>query len=388
MKKKQSQKQSSHRKRGQKICLNMIVKNESAVIRRCLESVKPFIQYWVIVDTGSTDGTQDIIKKYMKDIPGELHEHPWVDFAHNRNIALELAKDKGTYLLLIDADDVLEPTKRFVMPVLNKDLYYVVTKISGVKYHEVKLVNTQLDWQWKGALHEAIMCPEAKTHDTLENIYTIRHTDGARAKDPERFARDVAILRAAVRKEPNNSRHVFYLAQTYNWEGKHKLALKYYTQRTMMGGWAEEVFISLLQIARVQEKLEMDPQIIKKSYYKAFKYRPSRSEPLCYLACYCRKHGDYNAAYEAARLGLSISFSKDYLLVEAWIYEYDMLLEYSLAAYGTERYTEALIATDLLLSKPLPKHVRELVKKNRRTCQTQVHTRSHPKRLVRLLNNP
>lgn len=60
------------------ICLNMIVKNESAIIEKCLASAKPFIDYWVIVDTGSNDGTQQIIQKFMKDIPGELHEKPWV----------------------------------------------------------------------------------------------------------------------------------------------------------------------------------------------------------------------------------------------------------------------------------------------------------------------
>src|ERR1700722_1540445 len=58
------------------ICLNMIVKNESKVIRRCLQSVLPFIDTWVIVDTGSNDGTQKIIKDFMLEhqIPGELHE--------------------------------------------------------------------------------------------------------------------------------------------------------------------------------------------------------------------------------------------------------------------------------------------------------------------------
>ena len=53
----------------------MIVKNESKVIERCLGSVKDFINYWVIVDTGSTDGTQQIIKNFMKDaVLNELYD--------------------------------------------------------------------------------------------------------------------------------------------------------------------------------------------------------------------------------------------------------------------------------------------------------------------------
>src|SRR5579872_549010 len=76
------------------ICLNMIVKNESKSIEKCLNSCKPIIDYWVIQDNGSTDGTQEVIKACMKGIPGELIEGPWVNFAHNRNEALKAAKDK------------------------------------------------------------------------------------------------------------------------------------------------------------------------------------------------------------------------------------------------------------------------------------------------------
>ena len=75
-----------------RICLNMIVKDEAPVIERCLRSVKPWIDHWVIVDTGSSDGTQAMIRKFMADLPGVLHERPWRDFAHNRNQAMALAR--------------------------------------------------------------------------------------------------------------------------------------------------------------------------------------------------------------------------------------------------------------------------------------------------------
>ncbi|HBO81928.1 MAG TPA: family 2 glycosyl transferase, partial [Cupriavidus sp.] len=87
-----------------RICLSMIVKNEAAVIERCLRAVRPHIHAWAISDTGSTDGTQDIIRNTLGDLPGELIERPWVDFSTNRNEALALAAKHGDYALLIDAD--------------------------------------------------------------------------------------------------------------------------------------------------------------------------------------------------------------------------------------------------------------------------------------------
>src|SRR5664279_2126140 len=101
-----------------RICLSMIVKNESAVIERCLRSVKPWIHAWAISDTGSSDGTQDIVRKFMADLPGELIERPWVDFSTNRNQALELACKYGDYALIIDADEILEADKDFAWSAL------------------------------------------------------------------------------------------------------------------------------------------------------------------------------------------------------------------------------------------------------------------------------
>ena len=66
------------------VCAALIVKNESKVIERCLNSIKDFIDYWVICDTGSTDDTKSIINSELSGISGELHEVEWVSFGHNR----------------------------------------------------------------------------------------------------------------------------------------------------------------------------------------------------------------------------------------------------------------------------------------------------------------
>ena len=81
------------------ICLNMIVKNESTIIRDTLENIIIHVplDYYVISDTGSDDNTADIIKQFSlmkKGIQGEIHHDEWVNFAHNRNCALQHAQGK------------------------------------------------------------------------------------------------------------------------------------------------------------------------------------------------------------------------------------------------------------------------------------------------------
>jgi glycosyltransferase involved in cell wall biosynthesis len=91
------------------IALVMIVKDEAHVVTEAFDSVREFIDTWCIVDTGSSDGTQDLIRSYFAEagIPGELHEREWVDFAHNRTEALQLSRGSAEYALMMDADDLL-----------------------------------------------------------------------------------------------------------------------------------------------------------------------------------------------------------------------------------------------------------------------------------------
>ena len=129
------------------ICLNMIVKNEAEIIERCLTSIVKHIDYWVIVDTGSTDGTQHIIKDFMKEhkIPGELIERPWVNFSHNRSEALELAENKADYIFLCDADmalEVIDPNWKSQLQ--DEQAYSVIQKSNSIRYSNIRLVNGHL----------------------------------------------------------------------------------------------------------------------------------------------------------------------------------------------------------------------------------------------------
>lgn len=350
-----------------KICLNMIVKDETKVIRRCLESAKPIIDYWVIVDTGSTDGTQKMIKEFMKDVPGELHERPWKNFGHNRNEALQLAMGKGDYILFIDADEVfeLQPNYKKEDLKLTKDMYYITSKYGGMEYARSSVIKDHKDWQWKGVLHEYLENPTMKEVGAIESFKNVVHTDGFRSTDPEKFKKDALILEEAIAKEPDNSRYMFYLAQSWRDYGDSAKALKYYEQREKMGGWDQEVYWSMLQQAMMKEALNYPSEEIVSAYYKAYGYRPSRSEALYRLAFYYRRKGDYAAGYVVANTAMRIPPSTDILFVEKWMNDYGLPLEYSICAYWIGQHTECLLVSQSILSKnDIPENVRDCVQRN------------------------
>lgn len=139
------------------ICLCMIVKNEAHIIKETLDGVMSYVQlkYWVICDTGSTDGTQELIKNYFKErkIPGELLEHEWEGFGVNRTKAFDAADGKANYMWVIDADDV--PKGNFVIPSkLYHDQYNLNYRSGTMSYIRPQLFKSGLKWQYLGVLHE------------------------------------------------------------------------------------------------------------------------------------------------------------------------------------------------------------------------------------------
>lgn len=353
--------------KGPTICLNMIVKNETDVITRCLASLLPVIDTWVIVDTGSTDGTQQLIKDFMasKGMAGELHERPWVNFSHNRNEALQLAQGKADYTLFIDADEYWSYEPNFSLPNLDKDFYYVQVAFGGMRYGRIAIVKNSFPWKWEGVLHEAI-CPfPGTTSETLENVFNVVTTEGARSKDPDKYKKDAELLETALLKEPNHNRYRFYLAQSYKDAGNYPLALENYQKRIDAGGWDQEAFWAMLQKAQLQEALDKPSEEVVKSYKEAYCYRSSRIEPLYHLANYCRTKGDFEAGYRVAKIAKSMPVSDDLLFSQQWMYDYGALLELSICAYWIEKYDECQkISLKILAKEDLPDNVRDCVKRN------------------------
>ncbi|MEI8124266.1 MAG: glycosyltransferase [Parachlamydiaceae bacterium] len=355
------------------VCLNMIVKNEKNVIMRALKSVLPFIDTWVIVDTGSTDGTQEIIKTFMKDIPGELYERPWKNFAHNRNEALELAKNKADYVLFIDADEALQYADNFSMPDLVLDSYFITIRMENGDVHRTFMVNNHINWKWKGVLHEAIDCKEAKTFGLMEGIVNMATAnDGCRTKDPNKHLKDADTLKEALKDEPNNARYMFYLAQCYVNANELELALEAYEARTKMQSNESdyEVFWSYYMMGQLQEFLGKPLDVFMTSYFSAFNLNNNRAEPIYKMAYYYTRNRNFIFGYALSKFALSLPPPTDIGFTDTLVYNYLLLFTFANSASAIERYEEALEAYDTLLKRSIPDEYRQMVINNRNVTQS------------------
>ena len=284
------------------ICLNMIVKNESHIIKNTLEKLcsKINFSYWVICDTGSTDNTQEIIKDFFanKNIPGELYQDQWVNFAHNRTLALEYAYNKTDLLLVFDADD--EIVGNIQMPRVYAtiyDEYHLKFGSSiGTSYTRVLLINNKKRFIYQSVIHEYISCLETgpNSNTVIEgDYYVVSGRSGNRSKDPDKYLKDAKILEAAhaealAKNDPLLRRYAFYCANSYKDHGLFEEAIKWYKITLSQDNWEQEKYVSCLYIYECYQKLNNN---IEQGFFylvKAFKYDTERVESLYpLLVHYC-----------------------------------------------------------------------------------------------------
>jgi len=335
------------------LCLNMIVKNEAHVIGETLRCITPYIDTWVIVDTGSTDDTRAVIRRHFEraGIPGELHDRPWRDFGTNRTEALQLCQGVADYAWVIDADDLI--VGDLVLPELEHDCY-LLKYGSHFRYWRSQIFRDPAAWRYVGVLHEY---PQHKDGDRTEaqirGDYHIKSRRlGDRSRTADKYEQDSRVLREALEREPDNQRYVFYLAQSYFDQGDYVRSLEQYQRRATLGAWVEEVFYSLLRVAKCRELLGEPWDQVLGAYLAAYEYRPLRAEPLYEIALHYRLAEQYALAYAFAKLATEIPFPpEERLFINKQVYDYRAKDERAISAFYTGRPQESFDLCRALLAE-------------------------------------
>jgi glycosyltransferase involved in cell wall biosynthesis len=227
------------------IGLSIIVKNESRVIERMLNSVYPILDYYCVVDTGSTDGTQEIIRKFFeeKGIPGEVIDHEWVNFEEARNFATKSVEGKCDYGFWIDADEQLMIGQNFDINAFKYNLAKcqganVKIHYGGQNYYRMQFFKTGIGWYWYGPVHEVLIRDQSSDIGSIEGLGVLVTPDGnswVAETQQQKYEGHAKILEDYVAKdEKKDPRWVFYLAQSYrdaNTPENYKKSIEWYQKR-------------------------------------------------------------------------------------------------------------------------------------------------------------
>jgi len=328
------------------ICLNMIVKNESKVILRLLQSALPIIDGYCICDTGSTDNTVEIIETFFRENnkPGKIIREPFQDFGYNRSFAAKACADIPgmDYLLLLDADMVLtgealkpENIESFKTS-LKHDCYHVCQGSPGYYYKNVRLMKNYKGYSYWGVTHEYVSTPDGTSYEAIPNDTLFINDIGDGGAKVDKFERDIRLLTKGLEENPNNDRYTFYLANSYRDAGHIEKSIETFRKRIEIGGWIEEVWHSHYSIGNCYRMMgQMEKAIC--AWVDAFQAHPKRVESLYEIVKYYREQGKNHAAYmyfiSADESNKLYGASDDFLFLQKDVYDYKLDYELTIIGY-------------------------------------------------------
>jgi tetratricopeptide (TPR) repeat protein len=303
----------------------MVVKNHKDSIAKSLEAVKDKIDSWILVDTGSTDGTLDIAKNILSQVPGQIlisrSQTPHKD-------TLYWAQSEANYVLLVDPQEELFFSEHFVMPSTDHDYYLDYTK------QKVLFVKNSFPW------------------DSIEGL-----------KDQEHKAEN--ILSGVVGSWSFFPFLPFAFAQSYIETKEYGVAKRILESSIHKKLETSFLYPALYQKAILSELLGEDLDHVLKNYGDAFVASSNKAEPLFRMSVYACNKGHYPLAYSLIKTAASMPRPQDRADNEDWIYDYGIAFAWGNCALGMKKYEEAKLAYEQALDySGLSESVRQEILEN------------------------
>lgn len=304
------------------VSLCMIVKDEEETLPRCLNSVADLVDELVIVDTGSTDGTPEVIRSFG----GQVYQFEWIDdFAAARNYAFSQATQD--YILWLDADDVLLEKDRAEFLKLKESLdpgvdsVTMAYNLSEDEFGNVtfslrrnRLVKRERQFRWIGPVHEYL--------EVAGNIYnssvSVTHRRKANRESSDRNLRIYERRQAAG--EVFSPRDQYYFGNELKDHGRYRQAIRQY-ELFLLGnqGWIEDNITACGRLADCYHELG-DEQSSFESSLRSLEYDAPRPEFCCRIGFHFLRKHKYEAAAFWYKLATEIQLPVNHMAFQQAAY--------------------------------------------------------------------
>ena len=355
-----------------KLILNTIVKDESHCILTMLKSALQISDAIVIADTGSTDGTQEMIRKFGEEnnIPTYVFERPFDDFEKSRNFGMEKAREvvkelgwnvNDCWTWWCDADETIVVDSKFNKKQFVNDLYMINTYIGQMKYTRNTFARISKPFRFYGPIHEFIVCDEQNiTSGLATNIHVDVKMIGAswQGDIPTKYKNHAFVLEKYIDVNRQDPRWIFYTAQSYHdsasipdnkEENEERLrrALKYYKERVSRpDGYPEELFYAQYRIGTIMRSIEDPWNLVHQECLKAYNMDPIRGESIKTIIDYYLQVNEWNMAYLYTKFAKVNFHGKNpyptrLLFVDEALYIWKFAESHAAACFYTGRMDEA-----------------------------------------------
>lgn len=265
------------------ISLCIIVKNEEKNLGNLLESISGVPDEIIIVDTGSTDKTKEIAKKYTNNI----YDFKWCnDFSKARNFSLSKATKE--YIMWLDADDIiLKKDKEKLIKLknnLDQSIDYIMLKyalgvdenlVPSLEYYRERIFKNNSLFKFVSPIHETVNV----FGKGVKVDITITHNKKSNDKIS---SRNLDIFEGLKKQGYNfTPRDTFYYARELYYNKKYKKAISYFNKfLNMKDAWIENKISACIDLANIYY-IKNDEKNYLKYLFKTFEYTKPRAEVCC-----------------------------------------------------------------------------------------------------------
>lgn len=337
-----------------KIALTFIYKDDVNDILPMLESTLPITDFVIAVDTGSTDGTTSLLKRFYKthNVKLVVLNHEWTfNFATARNVGFKYLQDipdykqKFDWIVWFDTDDELlnpEGVRAFIdkftadgtaVNCLELNYLYMFDDNNNVivEHFRERFLKTNVSWYWKGAVHEWLDHIDKQSILVLQE-FAVKHRRQylSRPASPDR---NLTILLKELETTPTDPRNLIYIGHEYAAMADIDNAKKYYQKYLKCSVWPEERGQVLCKLGTyaLNEANYADAHIY---FSQALATIPEWPDPYLRMGEYCLKTNDLDNALYWANTALTKNTPQTQLIINP--------LDYSITPHILKAYTYSM----------------------------------------------